>query len=406
MAILNQLDTGVWRVRFRFGGHQFYRSLETDNEKTATGMLATIEETLGLLKTGRLTIPSDVEDLGAWIVSGGKVTAKPKTKEIHPLKDVVADYFASTPAGAKSPNSVATERTHLDHFVEILKGSTPIDSIGVAELQAYVTKRSKERGIRGRKAQPETIRKELVTFGTMRRFAKARGWCNGDIDRRAIKLPKGTEKAPFRTWKEITAIVEKGGLADEEQRDLWDCLFLSEKEVLDFLGFVEKHGIVRWLHPALSIAALTGARRSEIMRSEIRDFDFARGIVTLREKKRVHTKSMSYRTVDIHPRLAAILQAWFANHPGGKYTVCVHPNTPIAPDEAQRMFEQTTAESKWAVLRGWHVLRHSFASICAMKGLRESTISKWMGHETEAMKQRYRHLFPEVTRAEMGRLFA
>ena len=51
-------------------------------------------------------------------------------------------------------------------------GSTPIDSIGVAELQAYVTKRSKEKGIRGRKVQPETLRKELVTFGTMRRLGQ------------------------------------------------------------------------------------------------------------------------------------------------------------------------------------------------------------------------------------------
>ena len=329
MAILNQLDTGVWRVRFRFGGRQFYRSLETDNDKTAAGMLATVEETLGLLKTGRLTISSDVEDIGAWIVSGGKVTAKPKAKEIHPLKDVVDDYFTSTPAGAKSPNSAATERTHLAHFVEILKGTTPIDSIGVAELQTYVTKRSKEQGIRGRKVQPETIRKEMVTFGTLRRFAKARGWCDGEIDRKAIKLPKGTEKPPFRTWKEITAIIEKGGLTDEEQRDLWDCLFLSEKEVLEFLGFVEKHGTAPWLHPALAIAAFTGARRSEILRSEIRDFDFGRGIVTFREKKRVHSKSMSYRTVDIHPKLETTIKAWFANHPGGRYTVCIQPNTPV-----------------------------------------------------------------------------
>jgi hypothetical protein len=29
-----------------------------------------------------------------------------------------------------------------------------------------------------------------------------------------------------------------------------------------------------------------------------------------------------------------------------------------------------------------------------------------MGHETEAMKQRYRHLFPEVTKAEMKKAFS
>ena len=409
MATLKQnTASGIWRVRFWYSGRQFFRSCETTEEKVANQVLTRVEETLGLLKTGRLTLPSnaDGEGVGDFIVSGGKVTAKTTIKETHALKQVVADYFASTPTGAKSENSLATERTHLDHFVEILKGTTPIDSIGVAELQTYVTKRSKQSGIRGRKVQPETLRKELVTFGTMRRWAKARGWCHGEIDRKAIKLPKGTEKPPFRTWTEIETIVKKGGLTDVEQRDLWDCLFLCEKEVGDFLAFVEKHGKAPWLHPALAIAALTGARRSEIMRSEIRDFDFTRGIATLREKKRQHSKSMSYRTVEIHPRLATILQAWFANHPGGKYTVCVQPNTPIAPDEALRTFEQTVAGSKWKVLRGWHVLRHSFCSICAMKGLRESTINSWMGHETESMRQRYRHLFPDVRQAEMGRAFS
>ncbi len=58
------------------------------------------------------------------------------------------------------------------------------------------------------------------------------------------------------------------------------------------------------------------------------------------------------------------------------------------------------------MLRGWHCLRHSFASICAVNGLRDSTIDKWLGHQTEAMRDRYRHLFPEATREEMDRLFS
>jgi integrase len=408
MATLKQSAKGTYRVRFRYMDKQFFRSCETAEEKAANQVLARVEETISLLKTGRLTLPPDVtgEGVGDFIVSGGKVTGKPVIKETHTLKQTVADYFASIPTGAKSANSLATERTHLDHFVRILKPSTPIDSIGVGELQAYVTKRSKEKGIRGRKVQPETLRKELVTFGTMRRWAKAKGWCDGDLDRKALKLPKGAEKAPFRTWAEIESIVEKGGLTEEEQRDLWDCLFLSEKEVGDFLDFVAENGKVPWLHPALAIAAHTGARRSEIMRSELRDFDFDRGIATLREKKRVHSKSLSYRTVEIHPRLCEILKAWVAKHPGGKYTVCLTSNVRLAPDEALRMFEQTVAGSKWKKLRGWHVLRHSFASICAMKGVRESTIDSWMGHQTEAMRHRYRHLFPDVRKAEMGRVFS
>ncbi len=405
MATIKRHQSGVWRIRFWFDGSQYFRSLETEDENTARGVLATVEETLRLLKTGRLAIPHDTESIGAWIVSGGKVASRPRTMEVRTLKQVVSDYFASLPTSAKAATSIATERIHLDHFIQILHASTRIDRIGVNELQAYVTKRSKESGIRGRKIQPETIRKELVTFGTLRRWAKARGWCDGEIDRRAIKLPKGAEKAPFRTWADIQAIVEKGGLTSEEQLDLWDCLFLGEPEVNSFLAFVRERSQTPWFYPAVAIAAFTGARRSEILRSELRDFDCTRGVATLREKKRQHSTSMSYRTVDIHSRLAKILKAWFSNHPGGKYTVCAQPNVPITPDDAYQTFERTMAGSKWESLRGWHVLRHSFASICAMKGVRETTISKWMGHETDAMKQRYRHLYPEITKQEMGRVF-
>jgi hypothetical protein len=55
---------------------------------------------------------------------------------------VIDAYFASIPEGAKSDNSLLTEKIHLNHAKRILKASTPIDSIDVAELQSYVTTRS------------------------------------------------------------------------------------------------------------------------------------------------------------------------------------------------------------------------------------------------------------------------
>jgi len=124
---------GVYRIRFRVGGKEYLRSCETTEEKVANQIKARVEETLGQIKTGRPAIPADVEDVWAWVVSGGKITAKPKAKEAHTLKEVVDEYFASIPVGAKSDNSLLTERIHLNHFLEILKGSTPIDSIGVAD---------------------------------------------------------------------------------------------------------------------------------------------------------------------------------------------------------------------------------------------------------------------------------
>src|SRR4051794_13118683 len=117
-----------------------------------------------------------------------------------------------------------------------------------------------------------------------------------------------------------------------------------------------------------------------------------------------------------------VLKDWLARHPGGQElfyqsdvvgrskkrilttghkgrlaTVSVRerPGTlPLTKDEAHDHFQRTLAGSKWEVLRGWHVLRHSFASNLAAKGVDQRIIEEWMGHQTEEMRKRHRHLFP------------
>jgi integrase len=47
----------------------------------------------------------------------------------------------------------------------------------------------------------------------------------------------------------------------------------------------------------------------------------------------------------------------------------------------------------------YHTYRHSFASNLAVRGVDQRVIDEWMGHSTEAMRRRYRHLFPSARRA-------
>ena len=39
--------------------------------------------------------------------------------------------------------------------------------------------------------------------------------------------------------------------------------------------------------------------------------------------------------------------------------------------------------SPWSVLRGYHVLRHSFISACASKGIDQRLLDEWVGHQTD-----------------------
>jgi integrase len=107
---------------------------------------------------------------------------------------------------------------------------------------------------------------------------------------------------------------------------------------------------------------------------------------------------------------------WIRSHPGGPFLCCQaglvrrsksrreHP-TRISRNEAHDHFQRTLAGSAWSVLRGWHMLRHSFASNCAAQGIDQRLIDEWLGHTTEEMRRRYRYLIPSSERQAIRSVF-
>ncbi len=408
MANLYQSSTGVWRIRFRFSGRQYYRSLDTADGGQALRIKEHAEETIDLLKRGRISLPesASADEAGLFIISGGRITematasAPGKT-----LKEVTDLYFQDLPDGAKADNSLYTERIHVAHLLRLLRESTELRKVGVPELQAYVKTRGREVGLRGKRVQPETIRKELATFRQVWHYAKARQWVSGQLLLKEVRLPKAAEKPPFQTWDEIERKIRRGGLNEEEVVELWDCLFLREEEVAKLLEHVEKRAAYPFVYPMFAFAALTGARRSEILCSQVDDFNFDRKFVLIRERKRKKKASESYRHVQLGARLEKILQDWLACHPGGHFTIATASGQRLTRDAANYHFNKVLKGSKWSVLKGFHTLRHSFASICAMHGIPDSILNSWMGHVTDEMRDRYRHLFPEQSEKAMANLF-
>ena len=152
--------------------------------------------------------------------------------------------------------------------------------------------------------------------------------------------------------------------------------------------------------------AYTGCRRSELVRSELSDIDFDERQIVIREKKRCKVLCESIRHVPMHDRLGEILQDWLEVHPGGRWTFVAplempgrrrreNPE-PLTVDAARNQFDAALAASKWCVVSGFHVLRHSFGANLARSGrISETTIGEWMGHTTREMRKLYQHLFPQ-----------
>lgn len=157
------------------------------------------------------------------------------------------------------------------------------------------------------------------------------------------------------------------------------------------------------------MAAYTGARRSELVRSRKSDFDFTSNTITIRERKRVKGKR-STRRVPICENLLPTLQSWFETHPGGPFTFALPDRLgkvrQVTWSQVTTQFINTLKDGRWEPVKGWHCLRHSFISNLASAGVDQRIIDDFVGHTTEEMRQRYRHLLPDVKQAALDRVFS
>jgi integrase len=236
--------------------------------------------------------------------------------------------------------------------------------------------------------------------------------------------------------------VERQVAAGGDPRSLWESLYLTAEEVGRLLAHVQANARHDWLHPLFVFAAHTGARRSEILRALVADVDLTADVVTVREKKRGRGKRTS-RRVPLSPMLRDVLQTWLASHPGGPFLFChagtvarsrkrspttghrgqkarpgsaagraaglrkreEPPRGELTRNEVHDHFKRVLQGSEWASVRGLHVLRHTFISMCASKGVDQRLIDEWTGHSTEEQRRRYRHLYPGVQQQAIARVF-
>lgn len=389
--------SGYYFARFRFQGREYSRSLKTGSLREARGAVARLDDTLRLIEQGRLEVPVDA-DWGEFLLSEGKITGREKVLPRLSLSKLFELYEDSLPAGSKEDSTLKGERTHFSHLKRHLGKSTVAQELSPAAIQGYVATRSRDKW-HGKNIQPETIKKELTTLRLVWNWGVNQGVLQGQSPVRGVKYPKRDEKLPFMTREEIEHVISRGGLSDEEVASLWDSLFLRKEEITDLLSQVERSEGVSLPYAMLAFVADTGARRSEVLRSRIDDFDFRAGTVLIREKKRSRANSTSYRRVDLTSRLKSTMTEWFERHPGGQYTLC-NPKTlqPLTVHEAHRLFKRTLKGTRWSVVRGFHVFRHSFASNLAALGVDQRFIDEWLGHQTEEMRRRYRHLLPDLRR--------
>lgn len=139
------------------------------------------------------------------------------------------------------------------------------------------------------------------------------------------------------------------------------------------LGAVLEASKGETLYPAIATAIYTGMRLGELQRFRMEDVDFKKNTITVPV-----AKSRKFRVIPLHPDLKRILEK--------------HPKFEWA--NRRRVFRRIMKRAKIGPF-GWHTLRHSFASLLVQEGVSLYKVSKYLGHHSIVMTERYSHLIPD-----------
>ncbi|HJZ54022.1 MAG TPA: tyrosine-type recombinase/integrase, partial [Gemmataceae bacterium] len=291
---------------------------------------------------------------------------------------------------------------HLRHLLRHLgrRADDPCDAVTFRDLDGFLQARLAER-------HPNTAERERITLLQFYKWVVRQQHPADSPAAGLAPIKGGEDRPPFRTAAEIERVLERGGLTDEESLDLWECLYLSPTEMAGLLATVRSNAATDYGYLLHAIPAYTGMRRGEVLRLRWVDVDLEEGCVSARSRKQSRRKRETVRRIALHPELRAELLAWRAARPRGQHVICEPDGSgPLNNDRANRVFWQPMRRTGWCLDNsrdlfkvGFHTYRHSFASNLAAAGVDQRVIDEFMGHTTEAMRKRYRHLFPQARRS-------
>ena len=410
MANLSNKD-GIYLARFRFGGKEYKRSLETTDERDARGAMHGIEAALDRLRKGG-TVPAGV-DPGEFIVSGGTLVAPsepPKAaappRKVLSVRQLVSRYKKYEVQRA-AETYYASQLTHLRHFRRFLgkvRYNGPAD-----EITPRIVDRFLEKQLAGNDGG--TVYKQSVTLKKLFAWAVEKRHLAASPAPQKFKVQYGSDRPPFRTIEEINELTERGGLSDQELLDLWNVCTCRRRKSPGLLDLVRRNADNPYSFLLHAIPAYTGRRRGEVLRLTWVDVDLRNGFITAMSRKQSRSQSETRRKIVLHDELLRVdLKQWRHKSSQGQFVLCHSRNTskPLTPDFATRRFWQPMRGTSWRInpKEDWFKItsityRVSFASNLTAANVSQAIVDAWMGHQSVTMRKRYQHLFPSDLRAAM-----
>ncbi len=281
---------------------------------------------------------------------------------------------------------------HLEKPVD-----APIFSeFSVSWMDSYVAANNK---LSERRMKASILQRHLVPFFGKIRIDRIAG---EDIERyKARKRDEGLSSKSINNqltvlgrclrsaveWEKISSIPRIALMKSHSRR----VDFLSEHEAVRLLAAPAP----ALLHRMIFVALRTGLRLGELLGLSWSDIDFEGNTVAVQRSwvRREMTTTKSHRIR--HVPLAGDLRhsLYMERKPRGlMFPFPGLGEKPWSTDGATRELKRLCRNAGIDRKVGWHLLRHTFASHLAIKGISLRVIQELLGHSTIAMTERYAHL--------------
>src|ERR1035438_2787946 len=164
--------------------------------------------------------------------------------------------------------------------------------------------------------------------------------------------------------------------------------FLSPEEETSLIAAV-KERFPSYV-PVVQLAIHTGARRSELFRGRVGDYNPTTGKMTIHQQK--SPNAPAERHVPMTPIAVAAYEKLAAGKAEGEFLCTkIDSNYPI---ETTAYWFDPCVEAAALVNFNWHDLRHTAASRWVMQGVPLAVVAGYLGHSNIQMTMRYSHLQP------------
>jgi integrase len=226
----------------------------------------------------------------------------------------------------------------------------------------------------------------MATLRLTLAWACKKGWIDDNPVAHLQQLKTVGQRRRFLT----TAQIEHLEKNERQKREHKRFRLLDQQDIDQLIALAQKRDPD--LVPLLVTVAYTGMRRGELVRLTWSDIDLQHNILIARSAKQSRRYAETIREIPIHPRLRQILLTYQQKFSSRSWIF--GKDRPFSVHQLTYYFRKLVRNTPFEGI-GLHAFRHAFSSRLADAGVDQRVINALMGHTTEQISRRYRHLFPE-----------